>query len=1094
MKNRFAGWLAALALICAARASEPVSLAGEWRFQLDREDAGVAAQWFARTLPGKVQLPGTLSAQGIGDAVTVDTQWIGGIADRSYFTEPEYAAYRQPGNVKLPFWLTPERYYAGAAWFQREIEIPAGWQGKRIVLSLERPHWETRVWVDGQAFGSCNSLATPHDYDLGLLAAGKHTLTIRVDNRLIVDVGVNSHSISDHTQGNWNGLVGKLELRATPPVWIEEVVLVPDFSKKWLRGKVVIGNATGQGGHGQMAWGLKWQGQGSTTFSGKTGMGWGAGARSESTIICPFGDVRWDEFAPNLFEFEVVIETAPGLTDAWRTRTGVREVTANGTQFAINGRPLFIRGTLDCSIFPKTGHPPVDVAEWKRIMGVAKAHGLNSIRFHSWCPPEAAFVAADELGFYLHVEASSWANQSTTIGDGKPVDKWIYAETDRILKYYGHHPSFILMPYGNEPGGKRHKEFLAQWVNHYKALDPRRLWTSGAGWPELPENQWHCVPGPRIQAWGGGLKSLINAQPPQTMFDFRDYIQRRNVPVVSHEIGQWCVYPNFDEMAKYTGYLKPRNFEIFRDRLAARGLAGQARQFLLASGKLQALCYKADIEAALRTPGMGGFQLLDLHDFPGQGTALVGVLDPFWEEKGYITAAEYKRFCNATVPLARLAKRVFTTGEKLEAELEVAHFGAAPLEKATVLCSLVGENGKAVVTKQVATNKAIPLGNGLALGNIAIELHDVPAPARYKLVLEIKTAGATLGNDWDVWVYPPRVAMEPAAGITVAEDLDDAALAALRSGGKVLLLVPPQRVRNLAKDKVVLGFSSIFWNTAWTHRQPPTTLGILCDPKHPALAAFPTDYHSDWQWWYLVSRAAPLILDDLPRELQPTVQVIDDWFTAHKLALAFECKVGGGKLLVSSMDLQNGLETNAVARQMRASLLAYMAGPDFKPAVELAVSDIAKLIAPPPTAQLTKLGAKVVRVDSEDRAHGHEAANVLDGDPATFWHTAWGDKVPPMPHHLVLDLGREVSLKGLTYLPRQDMHNGRIAKAEIFCSRDAKQWGAPVASVTWPDSADQQTAVFPQPVTARYLKLVATAEVRGQPFAAIAELVVLLEK
>jgi hypothetical protein len=1092
MKSKFMMVVMVLALCGAARAVETVSLAGEWRFQLDREDAGVAAQWFTRALPDKVQLPGTLSAQGIGDAVTVDTRWIGGIADRSFFTEPEYAEYRKPGNVKLPFWLTPERCYAGAAWFQREIEIPAAWQGQRVVLSLERPHWETRVWVDGQAFGFCNSLATPHDYDLGLLPPGKHTLTLRVDNRLIVDVGANSHSVSDHTQGNWNGIAGKLELRATPPVWIEEVVLVPDFAKKWLRGKVVLGNATGQSGHGQIEWGVKLPGQGATSFSGKTGLGWGAGPRTESTIICPFGDVRWDEFAPKLFEFEVVITTGPGSTDTWRQRTGVREFTANGTQFAINGRPLFIRGTLDCCIFPKTGHPPVDVTEWKRIIGVAKAHGLNSIRFHSWCPPEAAFVAADEMGFYLHVEASSWANQSTTIGDGKPVDKWIYEETDRILKYYGNHPSFILMPYGNEPGGKGHKAYLAQWVNHYKALDPRRLWTSGAGWPELPENQWHCVPGPRIQAWGGGLKSIINAQPPQTRFDFRDYIQKRAVPVVSHEIGQWCVYPNFDEMAKYTGYLKPRNFEIFRDRLAARGLAGQARQFLLASGKLQALCYKADIEAALRTPGMAGFQLLDLHDFPGQGSALVGVLDPFWEEKGYITAAEYKRFCNATVPLARLSKRVFTTAEKLEADLEVAHFGAAPLENSAVTCSLVDEVGKSVFKQKLTPSKSLPLGNCIALGKLAIELKDVPAPARYKLVVEIRTAGAAFSNDWDVWVYLPSVATEPAAGITVAEELDDAALAALRSGGKVLLLVPPQRVRNSAKDKVVLGFSSIFWNTAWTRRQPPTTLGILCDPKHPALAAFPTDYHSNWQWWYLVTRAAPLILDDLPRELQPTVQVIDDWFTAHKLALAFECKLGGGKLLVSSMDLKSGLEANPVARQMRASLLTYMAGPDFKPTVELTAADCATLIAPPPTSQLAKLGAKVVRVDSEDSAHGHVAANMLDGDPATFWHTAWGDKVPPMPHHLALDLGREVTVKGLTYLPRQDMRNGRIASAEIFAGNDPKKWGTPVAKVTWSDSSDLQTLQFAQPVKARYLKLVALSEIRGQAFAALAELDIIL--
>ena len=111
----------------------------------------------------------------------------------------------------------------------------------------------------------------------------------------------------------------------------------------------------------------------------------------------------------------------------------------------------------------------------------------------------------------------------------------------------------------------------------------------------------------------------------------------------------------------------------------------------------------------------------------------------------------------------------------------------------------------------------------------------------------------------------------------------------------MLLLIPPDRVQNTESNKVVLGFSSIFWNTAWTHRQAPTTLGILCDPKHPALASFPTEYHSNWQWWYLVSRAGAMILDDLPKELRPTVQVIDDWVTNHRLGLVFEAKMGKGQ-------------------------------------------------------------------------------------------------------------------------------------------------------------------------------------------------------
>jgi len=949
MKTRCAvAWLLVWSLSVSTQGTETRSLAGEWRFRIDREDAGLHEAWFNATLPDRIRLPGSLPEQGIGDPVTLDTKWTGGIADTSFFTEPEYAAYRRPGAVKLPFWLTPGTYYAGAAWYQRDIDIPPGWTGRRVMLSLERPHWETRVWVDRKNFGRNDALATPHDYDLGSLAPGKHRLTIRVDNRRIVDIGENSHSISDHTQGNWNGVVGQIELRATAPVWIDDVQVYPDAARGKARVTVRIGNQTGRPGTGNLMVSVANQtspGADKPTAPMPVFVKWDVSGGHTEFEAAPQSPVPWDEFTPQLYRLILTLrgpEASP--LDERAVTFGLRDFAVRGTQFAVNGHPTFVRGTLDCCAYPKTGHPPTDVAGWKRIIGVAKAHGLNLIRFHSWCPPEAAFEAADELGFYFHIEASSWANGSSTLGDGKPADRWIYEETERILRYYGNHPSFVLMPYGNEPGGGHQKEYLAAWVNHFKAEDPRRLFTSGAGWPELSENQWHCVPGPRIQAWGGGLKSILNARPPQTTFDYRDYIGKRSVPVVSHEIGQWCVYPNFDETHKYTGYLKPKNFEIFRDRLAARGMLGQAHDFLIASGKLQALCYKADIEAALRTPGMAGFELLDLHDFPGQGTALVGVLDPFWEEKGYISPAEFRRFCSPTVPLARLAKRVFTSDETLEADLEAAHFGAAPFASATATCRLIAADGRTVFKQTLADEKPIPLGNGIALGHVSVELNTLPAPARYRLVVDIgDKGGPTFENDWGVWVYPPRQDAAP-TGVTVVCDLDAGARATLRAGGRVLWLVPPTRVRNAKKNPVVLGFSSIFWNTAWTHRQPPTTLGILCDPKHPALAQFPTDVHSDWQWWYLVSRAAPMILDDLPRDVRPIVQVIDDWFTAHKLALAFEARFGGGRLLVCSIDLSDDNGANPVARQMRASLLAYMDRSAFRPAVECSPDDLARCI------------------------------------------------------------------------------------------------------------------------------------------------------
>lgn len=1082
----------------AVTATPTLPLAGQWRFQLDRTDAGVNERWFNRALPDQVTLPGTLTEQGIGDSVTVDTQWIGGIVDKSWFTAPEYEQYRQPDNVKIPFWLQPELYYAGAAWYQRDIEIPADWQGKRVVLFLERAHWETRVWINDKLIGTNNSLATPHEYDLGSLTPGKHTLTIRVDNRMVIDVGENSHSVSDHTQGNWNGIVGKMELRTTPLVWIEEVRVYPRLETKTAIVRGTLGNATGKTLTNLVGLCLldRFDARPRFPTTNLSVICTVEGGTFEAEVICGNEVHPWDEFNPQLFELTVRLDASTvrsGPVPHVQTKTmlfGFREIATDATQFTINGRKTFFRGTLECAIFPKTGHPPTDMESWQRIICTAKAHGLNMIRFHSWCPPEAAFVAADELGFYFQVEASTWPNQSTTLGDGKHVDQWLYEETERILKYYGNHPSFILMAHGNEPGGRNHGEFLSKYVEHFKACDPRRLWTSGAGWPQLPENQFHVTPDPRIQAWGAGLKSRINAKPPETVTDYRDYIAARSVPVISHEIGQWCVYPNFDEIPKYTGYLKPRNFEIFHDRLEANGLAHLARQFLLASGKLQTLCYKEDIESALRTPGMGGFQLLDLHDFPGQGTALVGVLDPFWEDKGYVTAKEFSRFCNSTVPLARLKQRVFTADETLEAEIEVAHFGANALTNAVVVWHLQSDDAHFPARDQFAA-KTIPVGGSSQVGHIQIELKPVAVPGRYRLVVNAaqpsqsrEIPGLSFVNDWDIWVYPTNPATESPENILVTAQFDDAAQQRLATGGKVLLTIPGKQVRHYDHEPVKLGFSSIFWNTAWTRRQAPTTLGILCDPQHPALAQFPTDFHSNWQWWYLIHRAGALRLDLLPRGTEPIVRVIDDWFTARPLGLVVEGKVGEGSVIVCGFDLTHDAD-DPVSRQMRASLLRYMESKDFKPAVEFTPDQIRSLMIPPKAVALPG----VRRITASSEQDEHEAANVIDGDPRTMWHTVWGGAAPPLPHELVLEFDAPRAVAGITLLPRQDGNrNGWIKGYEILGSADGLNWSAPLARGELPADAALKTIAFDKVVTVKFLKLRALSGHVSGPWASLAEL------
>ena len=915
--------------------AEFLDLTGSWRFELDRNDRGLSENWAARPLTGSLHLPGTLPGQGIGDAVTVDTKWTGGIFDKSWFTAPEYAAYRQPGNLKVPFWLQPETHYVGSAWFQRDLEIPATWNDRHVILSLERPHWKTTVWLDGALLGSRDSLSTAHEYELGHIVPGKHVLTIRVDNTLAPDIGENSHSISDHTQGNWNGIVGRIGLRASAPVWIDELQTFPHIADRTVEVRGRLGRLDGT------AWPTRLNLMGGPV---KTTDGKPKSVTIESDggfhAVYALGAAAplWDEFTPAVNE---ITATLPG-GEKRTVQFGLREITHDGRQLLLNGRKIFLRGTLDCAAFPRTGHPPTEVVEWRKVFATIQAHGLNHIRFHSWCPPEAALVAADELGLYLQIEAASWPNQSTTLGDGKPVDAWLDAETGRILRAYGNHPSFILFCADNEPGGDHHATWLADWVARHKAADPRRLYTAGAGWPEVAPNDVHVRSEPRIQHWGEGLKSRINHLPPETRTDYHEFINARSVPVISHEIGQWCVYPNFGEMPKYTGYLKPRNFEIFQASLAAHGMADQAHDFLIASGKLQALCYKEDIESALRTPGMGGFQLLGLYDFPGQGTALVGVLDAFWEEKGYITPTEFHRFAGSTVPLARLGQRVFTTAETFTADVEVAHFGATSTTSAATW-KLVDDDGHVAASGHFGSRE-IPVGNGNALGRVEIPLESVPAPARYKLVVSLDHP--SVSNDWDVWVYPaPSAAIPTPTSVTLTSSFDAATEATLVAGGTVLLTIPPERVQpDVTRGPIALGFSSIFWNTAWTHGQAPHTLGILCNPKHPALASFPTDAFSNWQWWYPLTHAAPMILDGLPASLRPTVQVIDDWVTNRRLALVFEARIGRGRLLVTSIDLSGDLDP--VRRQLRTSLLAYAAGPKFAPTTEINTDEIRTLIKP----------------------------------------------------------------------------------------------------------------------------------------------------
>src|SRR5687767_3559005 len=648
--------------LCSARA---IPLDGNWRFALDPTDSGERQQWFTRKLIYPIKLPGILQAQHNGIPITTGTPWVMSLYDRFWYLREDYREYTQPGKVKVPFLAKPRRQYLGSARYQRHLEIFDYLAARRFVLTLERPHWETTVWLNGKKIGSDRSLVAPHVYELGNLTPGRHQLTIKVDNRMIMPYRPDAHSVSDSLGASWNGIVGRIELNDTGRVWIDDVQVFPNVDVKSMLIKVKIGNQTGLSGSGTLT--AIWPDIGVVPVSWSENGGY-----AELEVPIRLDQETWDEFKPKLHPLRIWLR-GTGVDEYYDLNVGLRQLKAVGKEFVLNGRPIIFRGTHSGGDSPLSGYPATQVAYWKKLFETCKKWGLNHMRFHSWSPPEAAFEAADVVGFYLQAEPGMW----NEISPGTPMGRMLYDETDRMITDYGNNTSFMLLSASNEPKG-HWKESLPKWVEHYRREDSRRLYTTGTGHTEreidnITEGTDYLAIqriGPKMlrreSGWFGG--------------DFGESLEDINLPVISHEVGQWAAYPDYDIIGKFNkAYLKPGNFEIFRDSMKAHGLLDKNKEFHYNSGKFQLAAYKEEIEANLRTPGLSGYQLLDLHDYLGQGTALVGLLDAFWDPKTYVSAEEFKKFSNSTVPLARLPQRVFTIADKFDVEVELAHYGPEPI-------------------------------------------------------------------------------------------------------------------------------------------------------------------------------------------------------------------------------------------------------------------------------------------------------------------------------------------------------------------------------------------------------------------------------
>ena len=620
-----------------------------------------------------------------------------------------------------------------------------------------------------------------------------------------------------------------------------------------------------------------------------------------------------------------------------------------GQHFYANGHKIFLRGKHDACVWPLTGHVAMDVKSWKDYLGKCADYGLNHVRFHSWCPPEAAFVAADELGIILQPELPFWGSF-----DDKDslLMNFLHKEGKNILRWYGHHPSFRMFALGNELWGSIDK--MAEFIADFRKIAPDKVYTFGSNYylgykGVKPGMDYFTTCRVGGEGWGnygthtrGSFSfadaadgGMINHFYPNTEMNFTEGCSLTNVPIISHETGQFQTYPDYDEIKKYTGVLYPYNMEVFRSRLEKAGMADQAKDFHKASGLWSLQLYKQDIEMDLRTPNMAGFQLLDLQDYPGQGSAYVGILDAFMQSKGLCTESEWRQWCSPVVPLLISPQFCFTNEEGIHAKIQIANYSGESLKGKTLSWSLDGQHGSSI----------LPDGEGLIdIGALDIDLSKYERPAQLQLKLKIE--GTEYQNTYNLWVYPFGVDLSKLEQkVIITNELTDKIARQLEKGKNVLLMP--------ASSKLCV--DGLFQTDYWNYRMfktisennkktvSPGTLGILTDPKHPIFKSFPTEMHTNWQWFPILKASHPMMLDNTGKDYRPIVQVIDNIERNHKLGLVFEFQVGKGRLLVCMADLERA-SSYPEGRQFYRSILEYMTSKDFAPNTKISLQDFHRLM------------------------------------------------------------------------------------------------------------------------------------------------------
>ena len=889
-----------------------MDISGDWTVQLDSSDIGLKNGWQNMSFNQLIKLPGTTDDAGLGVANKLKT-----------------------GLQKLQMsHLTRKNSYLGAAWYTREITIPDSWKGKELILKLERVIWKTNVWIDGKELETeQNSLIAPHYFDLSkyLIAGKTHRITIRVDNRKLFDISVDNmaHAYTNQTQIIWNGVIGKMEIEAFDAVKIANLQVKPDVNSSKAKLTFVLNNSTKKAVKGVLS--IRAVNKKSKiaieTFQKNIQVKVG---QSVVDVDYDMGkEIKlWSEFSPELYELQAELKAGKNNSQI-SVDFGMRRFSKKGSVLTINDQPVFLRGTLECDIFPLTGHSPMDKEGWEKVFGTAKNWGLNHLRFHSWCPPQAAFEVADEMGFYLQVELPVW---TLKIGEDQKTTDFLYAEAQHMIDEYGNHPSFCMWSMGNELQGDM--TVLTKLMNSLKAKDSRHLYTTtsftfekGHGdWPE-PEDDFFITQWTK-KGWVRG-QGVFNSESPTFNKDYATSVEGMTIPLITHEIGQYAVYPKIDEISKYTGVLEPVNFKSVKEDLERKGLIGKAADYTKASGKLAVILYKEEIERALKTAGISGFQLLDLHDFPGQGTALVGLLDAFWDSKGLISAEEFRQFSAPVVPLLRFPKATYTNNESFTASLDVSNYSDGSLKDQELEWSISDDNS---VVDSGSTKASIAIGYNHKILDLNKSLHKITKAT--KLTIKMNLKGTNYKNQWNIWVYPEKQTIDYGK-VVYTRSLDEA-YKLLKAGKKVLLNPDWKKIKGIEGK-----FVPVFWSPVHFPKQAGT-MGVLCNPSHKALADFPTDMNTDWQWWDLNVNSTTLIMDGIVGG-KPIVEMVDNFANNRKLASLYEGTIGSGKLIIASFDLATDLDKRPVAKQMLISILTYMNSVSFNPEI-IKNPEILKLI------------------------------------------------------------------------------------------------------------------------------------------------------